>query len=67
MGLAQYCQGILALHILAAITFIAGTVLLGAMLPSLSGEQGSAPEQQAVLRRLRTWNRFVTMVTVKPW
>ena len=60
VGLAQHYQGILGLHILAAVTFVAGTFLLTAMLPSLSGEQGSAREQQAVLRRLRRWNRFVT-------
>ena len=60
MGLAQHYQGILGLHIMAAVTFVAGTFLLTAMLPSLSGERDSAPEQQAVLRRLRRWNRFVT-------
>ena len=58
--LAQHYQGILGLHILAAVTFVAGTVLVTAMLPSLSGEQGSAREQQAVLRRLQRWDRFVT-------
>ncbi len=41
-------------------TFVAGVFLLTAMLLPLSGEQGSAPEQHAVLRRLRQWNRFVT-------
>ena len=60
VGLAQHYQGILGFHILAAVTFVAGTFLLTAMLPSLSGERGLAPEQQAELRRLRRWNRFVT-------
>lgn len=60
MGLAQHYKAILGLHILAAVTFVAGTFLLTAMLPSLAGGQGPAPEQQAVLRRLRRWNRFAT-------
>ena len=60
VGLAQHYQGVLGVHILAAVTFVAGVFLLTAMLPPLSGGQGPAPEQQAVLRRLRQWNRFVT-------
>ena len=56
----QHYQAILGFHILAVVTFVAGTFLLTAMLPSLSGKQSSASEQQAVLRRLRRWNRFVT-------
>ncbi len=61
MWLAQHYRGILGLHVLAAVTFVAGTFLLTAMLPSLSGPQRSSPEQLAVLRRLRGWNRYVTI------
>ena len=61
MWSAEHYHGLLGLHILAAVTFVAGTFLLTVMLPSLAREQGSAPDQQSVLRRLRRWNRSVTM------